>query len=245
MIEIPAALVTGASRGIGAAIARRLAADGFAVIVNSRASDDASGTVVEAIRKDAGTAEHLSADVGDAEAVAHLFLRIRERFGRLDCLVNNAAVTCDRPLTRMREEEWRQVIDTNLTGSWRCAKHAVRLLRKSENASIVHIGSSGAFYGNPGQSNYGASKGGVTAMARSLARELGPAGIRVNCVVPGFTKTGMTEDLPAEHWQAILEATPLGRLCEPADVAAAVSFFVSPQAAGITGQVLVVDGGRI
>jgi 3-oxoacyl-[acyl-carrier protein] reductase len=241
----PVALVTGASRGIGAAIASELGRRGWFVFVNYRVSEDEAREVVESIRARGGEAEAVRADVSDPAAVEALFGTLRGRGQGLDCLVNNAAVTGDKAITRMSEDEFRRVVDTGLGGTWRCCKAAVRLLRKSPRASIVNMGSSGVFCGNPGQSNYAAAKGGVMGLTRSLARELGSMGIRVNCVTPGFVRTGMNAHLPQAHWDAIVKETPLGRLCTPEEIARTVAFFASEDAGGITGQLLLADGGRI
>lgn len=238
-------LVTGASGGLGSAISRRLANRGDTVLIHYHESTAAAESLYEEIISAGGKAELLKADLSDRRSTEAMFAAITHNHGRLDVLVNNAGITRDKPLVRMGEDDWHEVLDTNLTGTWRCCKLATRLLRKGDCGAIVNIGSSGTFHGNPGQANYQASKGGVTGMVRSLARELGPWQIRVNAVVPGFMETGMTSHLPAGHLSRIVEETPLGRLTTPEDVAGAVDFFTSPAANGITGQIMVVDGGRI
>lgn len=238
-------LITGASRGIGAATAHALAQRGDHVVIHYRHQQSAAEEVAASIKKVGGTASILQADLTIPAEVETLFTTIRQTLGGLDALVCNAGITHDKPIVRMSEEEFSDVIATNLTGTWRCIRHAVRLMRGRENASVVVTGSSGAIYGNPGQSNYAASKGGILAMMRSLARELGPWQIRVNAVVPGFTQTDMTTALSDDHLTRIVQETPLGRLATPADIAGAAVFFTSPEAAFITGQILIVDGGRI
>ncbi|MFH0911620.1 MAG: 3-oxoacyl-ACP reductase FabG [Planctomycetota bacterium] len=243
--SLPVSLVTGASRGIGRAIALRLASRGDRVIVHYAGGAREARAVVGEILARGGAAESAAADLRDPAAVEALFQEIRKTHGRLDALVNNAAVARDRPLTRMSEEDWSAVLETNLTGAFRMAKGAVRLLRKSPNASIVLVGSSGALRGTPGQANYAASKAGCLGLMRSLMRELGSWGIRVNAVLPGFTRaTGMTKNLSDGAWRKILEETPLGRLCLPEDVAHAVAFLTSVESACVTGQTLLIDGGR-
>lgn len=238
------ALVTGASRGIGRAIALALAERGDEVCALYRDREADAAAVVDAVAQRGGRAYAQQADLADPAAVAAVFSEIEARSGGLDVLVNNAATTRDRLLVRMSEAEWEEVIATNLTGTWRCIKQAVPLMRRRGGGAVVNVGSSGVFHGNPGQANYAASKGGVLAMVRSLRWELGPWGIRINAVVPGFARTDMTAELPAERIAAVEEATPLGRLCTPEDIAQAVVFLTGAASACVTGQTLVVDGGR-
>jgi 3-oxoacyl-[acyl-carrier protein] reductase len=237
------ALITGAGRGIGRAVALRLGADGFAVCVHYHTSERLAAEAVAEIQSAGGDAFSCGADLRDPAAVDALFEAVEARPEPLGVLVNNAGITRDGPVARMSEERWADVLATDLTGPWRCIARAARRMRKT-GGSIVNIGSSGALVGNPGQANYAAAKAGLLGMTRSLARELGPRSIRVNAVVPGFTRTDMTADLPREHMERIRSETPLGRLSRPEDVAAAVAFFAGADAAMITGQVLVVDGGR-
>jgi 3-oxoacyl-[acyl-carrier protein] reductase len=239
------ALVTGASRGIGRAIAVELARRGMHVWIGYRENESAARETLGCLSEHGGAGTLAQVDLRSAESVAQLFARLRDESGRLDTLVNNAAVTRDGPVARMRDEDWNEVVETSLGGAFRCIRPAVRLLRKSPRASIVNVASSGAVHGNPGQANYAAAKAGLLGMMRSLSRELAPQGIRVNAVIPGFVRTDLTAGLPPEHWRRILDETPTGRLSEPEDIARAIAFLAGEEARNITGQALVVDGGRI
>lgn len=240
---MPVALVTGASRGIGAACARALAADGFDVGVGY-ARDEAAAAATTAAVEAAGRAAHgHRADVADPEAAAGLVEAVEDALGPLDALVLNAGITRDGLLVRMDPDDWQAVIDTNLTGAFNVARPALRGMLRRRAGSIVAVSSVVGLTGNAGQSNYAAAKAGLLGLVRALAREAGPRGVRVNAVAPGYIATDMTAQLTDEQRAAILGSTPLGRLGEPRDVAGATAFLCSPAAAFVTGAVLAVDGG--
>ncbi|GAB4267083.1 MAG: 3-oxoacyl-[acyl-carrier-protein] reductase [Deferrisomatales bacterium] len=233
------ALVTGSSRGIGRAVARRLASEGARVAVTARKLSDAE-TAAAAID---GETLALALEVSDPDSVAAAVARVAETWGRVDVLVNNAGLTRDNLALRIKLEDWRTVIDANLTGAFLCAKECLRHMVRARRGAIVNITSVVGSLGNPGQANYCASKAGLEGMTRSLAREYAHRGIRVNAVAPGFIATDMTEALGEKARQALLTQIPLGRLGEPDDVAEAVAFLASDRAAYITGHVLHVNGG--
>ncbi|MEO8290316.1 MAG: 3-oxoacyl-[acyl-carrier-protein] reductase [Gaiellaceae bacterium] len=231
-------LVTGGSRGIGAAISRELAEAGARVAVNYRAGKEAAEEIASEV---GGVA--IQADVSlPAEAQA-LIERVESELGDIDALVNNAGVTRDTLIARMSDEDWETVINTNLRGSFNTCRAVSRQMLKRRAGSIVNMSSVVGLHGNPGQANYSASKAGVIGMSKALARELGSRGVRVNVVAPGYIKTALTEVISEEMRQLILGNTALGRLGEPEDVARAVRFLCSDEAAFITGEVLLVDGG--
>ncbi|APD47454.1 3-oxoacyl-[acyl-carrier-protein] reductase [Synechococcus sp. CS-602] len=237
------ALVTGASRGIGRAIALALAADGAEVVVNYANSASAAEAVVAEIEAAGGRAHALQADVSEEGQVDGLIQAVLERCGRLDVLVNNAGITRDGLLLRMKTADWKAVIDLNLTGVFLCTRAASRSMLKARRGRIINITSVVGLTGNAGQTNYSAAKAGVVGFTRSTAAEFASRGITVNAVAPGFIATEMTQDLNVEP---ILKAIPLGRLGQPEDVAGAVRFLAAdPAAAYITGQVLQVDGGML
>jgi 3-oxoacyl-[acyl-carrier protein] reductase len=232
------ALVTGGSRGIGAAVARELGAAGARVAVNYRSSADEAKQIAAEI---GGIA--VEGDVADAEQAAALVGRVEEELGDLDCLVNNAGVTRDGLIARMSDDDWDAVLDTNLRGTFNTCRAVSRKMLRRRAGSIVNLTSVVGIHGNPGQANYAASKAGIIGLTKALARELGTRGVRVNAVAPGYIDTELTGVLPDEIREAILGNTPLGRLGEPEDVARAVRFLCSDEAAFITGEVLLVDGG--
>jgi 3-oxoacyl-[acyl-carrier protein] reductase len=233
-LEGKTALVTGASRGIGRAIAQELAAAGASVVIGYRSGKDEA----EALAGEIG-ARAVQADVSTAEDAA----RLVEEAGDLDILVNNAGLTRDGLLARMSDGDWRTVIDTNLSSVFYTCRAVCRPMMKKRGGSIVNISSIVGVHGNWGQTNYAASKAGIIGFTKSLARELGSRGVRANVVAPGYVKTQLTDVLPEEATAAMLQATPLGRLGEPEDIAGAVRFLCSDAAAFITGEVLLVDGG--
>ncbi|WP_017326128.1 3-oxoacyl-[acyl-carrier-protein] reductase [Synechococcus sp. PCC 7336] len=237
------ALVTGASRGIGKAIALALAAEGASVAVNYASSADAAEAVVQEIADKGGEAIAVGANVGDADAVTKMFATVMEKWGRIDVLVNNAGITRDTLILRMKPQDWQEVIDLNLSGVFWCLKAATKIMMKQRQGRIVNITSVVGISGNPGQANYSAAKAGVIGLTKTAARELAARNITVNAVAPGFIATTMTADLDAEP---ILANIPLGRMGNPEDVAGAVRFLAAdPAAAYITGQVLNVDGGMV
>jgi 3-oxoacyl-[acyl-carrier protein] reductase len=233
-LEGKTALVTGASKGIGRAIAAELAAAGANVVVGYRSGREEAEALAEEI---GGRA--IQADVSDAEEA----LRLVEEAGELDILVNNAGLTRDGLLARMSDDDWRTVLDTNLSSVFYTCRAVTRPMMKKRAGSIVNISSIVGVHGNWGQTNYGASKAGIIGFTKSLARELGSRNVRANVVAPGYVKTQLTDVLPDDATAAMLENTPLGRLGDPEDVAGAVRFLCSDAASFITGEVLLVDGG--
>jgi 3-oxoacyl-[acyl-carrier protein] reductase len=243
MLDNKVALVTGASRGIGRAIAVTLAGYGATVIVNYCGSKEKAEEVVEEIKKAGGNAISYQADVADFEAVSTMFSDIVKQCGKIDILVNNAGITRDNLLLKMSEAEFDQVIDTNLKGVFNCLKQASRLMLKQKSGKIINISSISGVIGNPGQVNYSAAKAGVIGMTKSLAKELGSRGITVNAVAPGYINTDMTAVLKEDLKEKVTEMIPLKRLGEVEDIAETVAFLVSDKASYITGQVIMVDGG--
>jgi len=237
------ALVTGASRGIGAAVALKLASFGAAVAVNYAGSAVAAQAVVDTIEAAGGRALALQADVSDPGAATGLVEVTLAEFGGLDIIVNNAGITRDGLLVRMSDEDWSAVIDTNLTGVFNVTRAATRHLMKQRSGSIVNITSVVGLVGNAGQTNYAAAKAGVIGLTKSVARELAPRGIRVNAIAPGFIQTDMTAALPDNIRSATIGGIALGRFGAAEDVAKAVAFLASDDAGYITGQTLAVDGG--
>lgn len=237
------ALVTGASRGIGRAIAVKLASLGAKVVVNYRSNRAAAEQVVQQIQELGGEAIAVQADVSIYEEAQRLIQSALDHFGRLDILVNNAGTTRDTLLARMSEEDWDVVINTNLKGAFNCTKAAQRAMIKQRYGRIVNITSIAGLAGNPGQANYAAAKAGLVGFTKALAKELGSRNITVNAVAPGYVPTDLTATLPPELVAKGIEMTPLGRPGTPEDIANAVAFLVSDEASYITGQVLSVDGG--
>jgi 3-oxoacyl-[acyl-carrier protein] reductase len=237
------AVVTGSSRGIGAAIARRLAAEGARVVLNCHASVEAAQAIADEIRQAGGEALVVAADVSRGEEAQRLIQTTMAQWDRVDILVNNAGVTRDGLLMTMKEADWDAVLNTNLKSVFHCCKAVTRSMLRQRSGRIINITSVVGIVGQAGQTNYAASKAGIIGFTKSLARELGSRGITVNCVAPGYIPTALTDVLPEEMKQAILEQTPLKRLGQPEEVAAAVAFLASDEAAFITGHVLNVDGG--
>ena len=233
------ALVTGASRGIGAAIASRLAADGFFVV--GTATSDAGAAQIAARLGEQGTG--LVLDVRDHAAVDALIADIEQRFGSVAVLVNNAGITRDNLLLRMKTDDWQDILDVHLTAVFLLSKRVLKGMAKARHGRIINITSVVARMGNAGQANYAAAKAGIEGFSRALAREMGSRNITVNCVAPGFIDTDMTEVLDEKVKQSMLDAVPLGRLGQPDDVAAAVAFLAGSGGAYITGTVLPVNGG--
>jgi 3-oxoacyl-[acyl-carrier protein] reductase len=242
MMNGQVALVTGASRGIGQAIAMKLAAEGAFVIATATSQQGAEATVA-AIVAQGGAALAVKLDVTDSTEVEALFKRIVAEQGRIDILVNNAGVTKDGLMMRMKDSDWDTVLDTNLKGAFICMREASKIMTKARFGRVVNISSVVGEMGNPGQVNYSASKAGLFGLTKSAARELAKRNITVNAVAPGFIETDMTAVLPEKGREALLQNIPMERLGSVEDIANAVHFLVSPQAAYITGQVLSVNGG--
>jgi len=233
------ALVTGASRGIGRAIAEKLAEDGFFVI--GTATSDKGAESISAYLGDNGAGMKL--DVSDADSIAEVMKKINEDYGVPVVLVNNAGITRDNLLMRMKEEEWDDIINTNLTSIFRMSKAVLRGMMKAKGGRIINISSVVGATGNAGQTNYAASKAGMVGFAKSMAKEVGSRNITVNTVAPGFIDTDMTKELADEHRQALLSSIALGRLGNPEEIAHAVSFLASDGASYITGETIHVNGG--
>ena len=237
------ALVTGAGRGIGRAVAKRLAEDGCAVAVNYRSSAEAAQALVEEIKAAGGTAQAFAGDVSSPEDVKKLFEDVKAALGPVEILVNNAGRTQDGLLMRMKDTDWDNVLDADLKSVFLCTREAIRNMVRAKWGRIINISSVVGLTGNPGQANYGAAKAGVIGFSKCVAREYAAKGVTVNCVAPGYIATDMTKILPDAAKEAILAGIPQGAQGAPEDVANAVSFFAADASSYITGQVLAVDGG--
>ncbi|XBS71202.1 3-oxoacyl-ACP reductase FabG [Acerihabitans sp. KWT182] len=233
------ALVTGASRGIGRAIAEKLAACG-ATVIGTATSEQGADAISAYL---AGSGRGLRLDVSDSASIDALLEKIRAEFGEVDILVNNAGITRDNLLMRMKDEEWQSILDTNLTSVFRMSKAVMRAMMKKRFGRIITIGSVVGSMGNAGQANYAAAKAGLVGFSKSLAREVASRGITVNVVAPGFIATDMTDALTDEHRADILARIPANRLGDPQEIASVVAFFASDEAAYITGETIHVNGG--
>ena len=237
------AIVTGASRGIGKATALALATVGAKVVVNYARSSEAAEAVVKTIVDGGGNAIAFKADVSQAEEVERLIKETLAKYGSIDVLVNNAGITKDTLMMRMKLEQWQAVINLNLTGVFLCTKAVTKTMLKQRSGRIINIASVAGQMGNPGQANYSAAKAGVIGFTKTVAKELASRGVTVNAVAPGFIETDMTQDLAAE---GILKFIPLGRYGKPEEIAGMIRFLAAdPAAAYITGQVFNVDGGMV
>ena len=240
------ALVTGASRGIGAVIAKRLAQDGARVAVNYQASEEAARQVAKGIEAGGGVAEVMAGDVSQEEDADALVKRVIDQWGRIDILVNNAGITRDRLLLRMTPEDWDRVLEVNLRGAFLCTKYVMPHLIRRRQGRVVNISSVVGLGGNPGQANYAASKAGLIGFTKAVAREVASRNITVNALAPGFIDTGgMVDQMTEEARKTVLGRIPMERFGSADDVAEAVSFLCGPGAGYITGQVITIDGGMV
>lgn len=238
------AIITGSSRGIGKATALALAEQGGKVVVNYARSSEAAEAVVAEIAEIGGEAIALQANVSKADEVDALITATMDKFGQIDVLVNNAGITRDTLLLRMKPEDWQAVIDLNLTGVFLCTRAVSKIMLKQRSGRIINISSVAGLMGNPGQANYSAAKAGVIGFTKTIAKELAPRGVTANAVAPGFIATDMTDDL--KNTEEILKYIPLGRYGQPEEVAGLIRFLAAdPAAAYITGQVMNVDGGMV
>ncbi|OGC88245.1 MAG: 3-oxoacyl-[acyl-carrier-protein] reductase [candidate division Zixibacteria bacterium RBG_16_48_11] len=239
------AVVTGASKGIGEAIARRLFRDGATIVLVAHRNLEAALKIAQELDPTGQRTLALQADVADSEQVAKLVGETLQKFQRIDILINNAGLTKDNVLVRMSEQDWDAVIDTNLKGAFNCIKAVARGMMKNRNGKIVNVSSVVGLMGNPGQANYCASKAGLIGLTKSAAKELASRNITVNAIAPGFIDTEMTKVLSDQAKNAMLSLVPLHKAGTPQDVASLVSFLVSDQASYITGQVIRIDGGLL
>jgi 3-oxoacyl-[acyl-carrier protein] reductase len=244
LLEGQIALVTGATRGIGAAILNLLGKEG-ATVIGTATSDAGAATIRSAIVNAGFKGTGLVLNVQDAAAIESAVKTIETEFGGVSILVNNAGITRDTLLMRMKDDDWQAVIDTNLTSVFRLSRAVVKSMMKARTGRIINIASVVGFMGNPGQTNYVAAKAGMVGFTKALAREIGSRGITVNCVAPGFIETDMTKSLSTEQVSKLVESVPLGRLGQVDDIAHAVCYLASPHASYITGNTIHVNGGML
>ena len=243
MLTDKIALVTGGSRGIGAAIAKALAKEGAAVVINYNGSGERAKAVAEEIKVSGGKAEIYQCNVADFDACGEMIKTLIQKYGRIDILVNNAGITKDGLLVKMTEEDFDAVINTNLKGAFHTIRHMSRYFLKQKSGKIINISSVSGIMGNAGQANYSASKAGIIGLTKSAARELASRGINVNAIAPGFIATDMTEAMPENVKNSLTETIPLKRIGRPEEIADTAVFLASGKADYITGQVFAVDGG--
>ena len=243
MTDRKIALVTGAGRGIGRAVALGLAERGFALAVNYSKSEKAAHEVCAIIRERGSEALPFQGDVSKGEEVKKLFAAVQEELGSPSVLVNNAGITRDGLILRMKDEDWHSVLEANLSSVYYCTREALRSMVRAKWGRIINLASVVAIIGNPGQANYCASKAGVIGLTKSVAREYAARGITANAIAPGFISSDMTDSLPVEAREALMRQIPAGRPGNPEDVAEVAGFLASPEASYITGQVIAVDGG--
>lgn len=241
-MENKIALVTGASRGIGQAIALKLGQNG-AIVVGAATTENGANAITQYLEKAGIKGTGIVLNVNNTEQIEQAFQKIREQFGEVEILVNNAGITRDNLLVRMKDEEWDDILTTNLKSVFRLSRSVLRAMMKARYGRIINISSVVGSMGNMGQANYAAAKAGIAGFTKSLAREVGSRNITVNCVAPGFIDTDMTRSLPNEHQQSLIQHVPLGRLGRPEEVAVAVAFLASSSASYITGSTIHVNGG--
>jgi 3-oxoacyl-[acyl-carrier protein] reductase len=244
-LEGQVAIVTGASRGIGQAVALALAGEGAAVVVNYHRQEEAAKEVVRAIEETGGRAREVQADVTDSSAVATMVEATMTAFGRVDILVNNAGISRDMLMLRMEEEDWRAVVETNLTAAFICSKAVLRTMLRQRYGRIVNVGSLAGISGNVGQVNYAAAKAGLMGLTKAMAREVAVRGITVNAVAPTYVETGFLSHMPRRYREWALAIIPMKRFARMEEVVPAIVFLALPEASYITGHTLVVDGGMV
>lgn len=242
MLQGQIALVTGASRGIGAAIAKALGEQG-AIVIGTATTEQGAEQIAKTLLEAGITGTGIALDVNNVDQVESALKAATEKYGDISILVNNAGITRDGLFMRMKDEDWDDVISTNLKSVYRMSQYVVRAMMKARTGRIINISSVIAHTGNAGQTNYAAAKGGMEGFTKALAREVAPRNITVNCVAPGFIDTDMTRGLPEDHKNSLLQSIPMGRLGQAEDIAATVAFLATPAAAYITGETIHVNGG--